>query len=393
MFQMTNQSKVKIMTIFGTRPEAIKLAPLVLELEKHQDEIESIVTVTAQHREMLDQVLDVFNILPKYDLNIMTNRQSLVEVTTRALEGLDKILQNEKPDLVLVHGDTSTTFVASLAAFYNKIPIGHVEAGLRTWNKYSPFPEEMNRQLTGVIADFHFAPTKMALQNLLNENKKSVSIFVTGNTAIDALSTTVSKNYTHPILDKIGEDKMLLLTAHRRENLGEPMRHMFKAIKKIVDEHEDIQVVYPVHLNPVVREIATEILGMNSRIHLIEPLEVIDFHNFLSRAHIILTDSGGIQEEAPSLGVPVLVLRDTTERPEGIEAGTLKLAGTDQSTIYTLTKELLTNSNEYEQMAKASNPYGDGHASERIVESILYHCGKREVLPKPFEINNESVYI
>ncbi|WP_211284565.1 non-hydrolyzing UDP-N-acetylglucosamine 2-epimerase [Rummeliibacillus pycnus] len=390
---MTIQSKLKIMTIFGTRPEAIKLAPLVLELEKHQDEIESIVTVTAQHREMLDQVLDVFNIHPQYDLNIMTTRQTLVNVTTRALEGLNEVLQNEKPDLVLVHGDTSTTFVASLAAFYNKIPVGHVEAGLRTWNKYSPFPEEMNRQLTGVIADYHFAPTKMAQLNLLNENKKSDSIFVTGNTAIDALSTTVSKNYTHPILEKIGKDKMILLTAHRRENLGEPMRHMFKAIKQIVDEHEDLQIVYPVHLNPAVREIATEILGENSRIHLIEPLEVIDFHNFLSRAHIILTDSGGIQEEAPSLGVPVLVLRDTTERPEGIEAGTLKLAGTDQSTIYTLTKELLTDLNEYEKMAKASNPYGDGHASKRIVESILYHFGKRDSLPKPFEFSKELIYI
>ncbi|HWI47462.1 MAG TPA: UDP-N-acetylglucosamine 2-epimerase (non-hydrolyzing), partial [Rummeliibacillus sp.] len=305
---MTNQSKVKIMTIFGTRPEAIKLAPLVLELEKHQDEIESIVTVTAQHREMLDQVLDVFNIHPQYDLNIMTKRQTLVDVTKRALEGLNEVLQNEKPDLVLVHGDTSTTFVASLAAFYNQIAVGHVEAGLRTWNKYSPFPEEMNRQLTGVIADFHFAPTKKAQQNLLNENKKLETIFVTGNTAIDALSTTVSENYSHPILEKIGNDKMILLTAHRRENLGEPMRHMFKAIKQIVDEHNDLQVVYPVHLNPAVREIAAEILGENSRIHLIEPLEVIDFHNFLSRAHIILTDSGGIQEAAPSLGVPVLVL-------------------------------------------------------------------------------------
>lgn len=382
---MTNQSKVKIMTIFGTRPEAIKLAPLVLELEKHQDEIESIVTVTAQHREMLDQVLDVFNIHPKYDLNIMTKRQTLVDVTTRALEGLNQVLQIEMPDIVLVHGDTSTTFVASLAAFYNQIPVGHVEAGLRTWNKYSPFPEEMNRQLTGVIADYHFAPTKKAKQNLLNENKKKDAIFVTGNTAIDALTTTVSEEYSHPILDKIGNDKMILLTAHRRENLGEPMRHMFKAIKQIVDEHDDLQVVYPVHLNPVVREIAAEILGENERIHLIEPLEVIDFHNFLSRAHIILTDSGGIQEEAPSLGVPVLVLRDTTERPEGIEAGTLKLAGTDQSTIYQLTNELLTDSKEYERMSKASNPYGDGYASERIVEMILYHFGKRVDLPIPFE--------
>ncbi len=382
--------KVKIMTIFGTRPEAIKLAPLVLELEKHQDEIESIVTVTAQHRQMLDQVLEVFNIHPQYDLNIMKDRQTLVDVTTRALQGLNEVMQNVKPDIVLVHGDTSTTFVASLAAFYNQIPVGHVEAGLRTWNKYSPFPEEMNRQLTGVIADFHFAPTIKAAQNLLNENKKSDSIFITGNTAIDALSTTVSASYTHPILDKIGKDKMILLTAHRRENLGEPMRHMFRAIKKIVEEHDDVQVVYPVHLNPAVREIADEILGEDSRIHLIEPLEVIDFHNFLSRAHIILTDSGGIQEEAPSLGVPVLVLRDTTERPEGIDAGTLKLAGTDELTIYQLAKELLTNPKEYERMSKASNPYGDGHASERIVETLLYHFGIRDTMPELFEKNEEN---
>lgn len=373
------------MTIFGTRPEAIKLSPLVLELQKHPDEIESIVTVTAQHREMLDQVLSVFDIHPQYDLNIMKNRQTLVDVTTRALSGLNEVMQIEKPDLVLVHGDTSTTFVASLSAFYNQIPVGHIEAGLRTWDKYSPFPEEMNRQLTGVISDFHFAPTKKAQQNLLLENKKMNSIFVTGNTAIDALSTTVSENYCHPILDRIGQDKMILLTAHRRENLGEPMRHMFKAIKQIVEEHEDVQVVYPVHLNPAVREIAADILGENARIHLIEPLEVVDFHNFLSRAHIILTDSGGIQEEAPSLGVPVLVLRNTTERPEGIEAGTLKLAGTDQSTIYQLTNELLTNEKEYERMSKASNPYGDGKASKRIVEAILYHFGKRKQMPLPFE--------
>lgn len=368
--------KIKVMTVFGTRPEAIKMAPLVLELKKYQDEIESIVTVTAQHRQMLDQVLDVFNIKPEFDLNIMEDRQTLVDITTRVLEGLNDVMKKVKPDLVLVHGDTSTTFVASLAAFYNQIPVGHVEAGLRTWNKFSPFPEEMNRQLTGIIADLHFAPTKKAQQNLLNENKRADSIFVTGNTAIDALSTTVSSDYSHPILDKIGQDKMILLTAHRRENLGEPMRHMFKAIKQIVVEHDDVQVVYPVHLNPLVREIASEILGEDSRIHLIDPLEVIDFHNFLSRAHIILTDSGGIQEEAPSLGVPVLVLRNTTERPEGIEAGTLKLAGTNQTNIYKLIKELLINHKEYDKMAKASNPYGDGHASERIVELILNHFRK-----------------
>lgn len=366
------------MTIFGTRPEAIKLAPLVLELQKYPEKIESIVTVTAQHRQMLDQVLHAFNIQPTYDLNIMKNRQTLIDVTTIALERLDEVMKIENPDLVLVHGDTSTTFVGSLAAFYNHIPVGHVEAGLRTWNKYSPFPEEINRQLTGVIADYHFAPTKKAQENLLKESKDPESIFVTGNTAIDALSTTVSTDYHHTLLDQIGNDKMILLTAHRRENLGEPMRQMFKAIRQIVDKYEDVQVVYPIHLNPAVREIATEVLDGTPRIHLIEPLEVVDFHNFLARAHIILTDSGGIQEEAPSLGVPVLVLRDTTERPEGIEVGTLKLAGTKQTTIYRLIDELLTNSKEYERMSKASNPYGDGQASKRIVEMILYKFGKTD---------------
>ncbi|WP_404329995.1 non-hydrolyzing UDP-N-acetylglucosamine 2-epimerase [Mesobacillus maritimus] len=377
-------SKIKVMTIFGTRPEAIKMAPLVLELEKHPETIESIVTVTAQHRQMLDQVLEVFNVHPDFDLNIMKDRQTLMDVTTRALEGLDKVMKEVNPNLVLVHGDTSTTFVASLAAFYNQISVGHVEAGLRTWNKYSPFPEEMNRQLTGVIADLHFSPTVKSQENLLKENKKADSIFVTGNTAIDALSTTVSDTYNHPILEKLGSDKMILLTAHRRENLGEPMRQMFKAIKRLVTEHNDIQVVYPVHLNPAVREVADEILGDDERIHLIEPLGVVDFHNFASRAYLILTDSGGVQEEAPSLGVPVLVLRDTTERPEGIEAGTLKLAGTNEDTIYTLAKELLTNPSEYEKMSKASNPYGDGKASQRIVQAILHYYGKAEQRPASF---------
>lgn len=372
------------MTIFGTRPEAIKMAPLVLELEKHPEQIESIVTVTAQHRQMLDQVLEVFKIRPDFDLNIMKDRQTLVDVTTRALEGLDKVMKEVKPNLVLVHGDTSTTFVASLAAFYNQISVGHVEAGLRTWNKFSPYPEEMNRQLTGVIADMHFSPTVKSRENLLNENKNQSSIYVTGNTAIDALSTTVTDTYSHPILDKVGSDKMILLTAHRRENLGEPMRQMFKAIKRLVTEHEDIQVVYPVHLNPAVREVADEILGDDRRIHLIEPLGVVDFHNFASRAYIILTDSGGVQEEAPSLGVPVLVLRDTTERPEGIEAGTLKLAGTNEETIYSLAKELLTNPSEYERMSQASNPYGDGMASQRIVQAILNYYGKKDQRPEAF---------
>ncbi|MBA2874554.1 non-hydrolyzing UDP-N-acetylglucosamine 2-epimerase [Thermaerobacillus caldiproteolyticus] len=378
--------KLKVMTIFGTRPEAIKMAPLVLELEKYPEYIESIVTVTAQHRQMLDQVLDIFHISPHYDLNIMKERQTLADITVRALEGLDRVMKEVKPDLVLVHGDTTTTFVASLAAFYNQIAVGHVEAGLRTWNKYSPFPEEMNRQLTGVIADLHFAPTKKAYENLICENKKRESIFITGNTAIDALKTTVSEHYQHPVLEKMQGSRMILLTAHRRENLGEPMRNMFRAIKRIVHEHDDVQVVYPVHLNPAVREVADEILGNDPRIHLIEPLGVLDFHNFAARAFLILTDSGGVQEEAPSLGVPVLVLRDTTERPEGIEAGTLKLAGTNEETIYELAFELLNNEAAYEQMAKAVNPYGDGKASERIVQAILYHFGRITQPPSPFHV-------
>ncbi|MBY6088362.1 non-hydrolyzing UDP-N-acetylglucosamine 2-epimerase [Priestia flexa] len=367
------ERRIKVMTIFGTRPEAIKMAPLVLELNKRSEEFESIVTVTAQHREMLDQVLHVFDIKPDYDLNIMKDRQTLMDVTTRGLQGLNDVMGKVQPDIVLVHGDTTTTFIAGLAAFYNQIKVGHVEAGLRTWNKYSPYPEEMNRQLTGVLADLHFAPTSKSSANLLEENKQESSIVVTGNTAIDALKTTVLEEYSHPVLDGIGDDRLILLTAHRRENLGEPMRNMFRAIKRIVEEHDDVQVVYPVHLNPVVRELADEVLGDDSRIHLIEPLEVVDFHNFASRAHIILTDSGGVQEEAPSLGVPVLVLRDTTERPEGIEAGTLKLAGVEEETIYRLAKELLTNKEEYERMSKASNPYGDGFASQRIADAIIQY--------------------
>lgn len=377
--------KIKVMTIFGTRPEAIKMAPLVLELQKYPEAIESIVTVTAQHRQMLDQVLEVFNITPDYDLNIMKDRQTLTGVTVRALEGLDEVMKDVKPDLVLVHGDTSTTFVASLAAYYNQISVGHVEAGLRTWNKYSPFPEEMNRQLTGVIADMHFAPTEKSYDNLVRENKDPNAIFITGNTAIDALKTTVSGEYQNEVLAGIGDDRLILLTAHRRENLGEPMRHMFKAIKRLVTEHADVQVVYPVHLNPAVREVADEILGSDERIHLIEPLGVLDFHNFAAKAYMILTDSGGVQEEAPSLGVPVLVLRDTTERPEGIEAGTLKLAGTDEETIYKMSYELLNNKTEYEKMSQASNPYGDGQASYRIVQAILHHFGKIDNAPEPFK--------
>lgn len=371
MEEISLGKKWKVMTIFGTRPEAIKMAPLVLELEKHPEQIESIVTVTAQHRQMLDQVLETFQIKPDFDLNIMKDRQTLIDVATRGLEGLDRIMKEAKPDIVLVHGDTATTFIGSLAAFYNQIAVGHVEAGLRTWNKYSPYPEEMNRQLTGVIADLHFAPTEKSAQNLLNEGKNEDRIVITGNTAIDALQTTVREGYGHPIFEKLGNDRLILLTAHRRENLGGPMRNMFRAINRLLEKYDDIQVIYPVHMNPAVREVADELLGNNDRVHLIEPLEVLDFHNFAARSHIILTDSGGIQEEAPSLGKPVIVLRDTTERPEGIEAGTLRLAGTDEETIFTLTDTLLSDQEEYEKMSKASNPYGDGHASERIVKALL----------------------
>lgn len=377
-------NKIKVMSIFGTRPEAIKMAPLVHELNKHKDKLESLVTVTAQHREMLDQVLRIFEIQPDYDLNIMQDRQSLTDIFTRALQGLDHIMKEVQPDIVLVHGDTSTTFIGSLAAFYNRIAVGHVEAGLRTFNKFSPFPEEMNRQLTGVLADLHFAPTGQAAEQLRKENKPEDSIFITGNTSIDALKHTVKKDYEHEVLKRVGTGRMVLMTAHRRENLGQPMRQMFTAIKRLVMDNEDIHVVYPVHLNPVVREMAQELLGDHPRIHLIEPLDAIDFHNFAARAYMILTDSGGIQEEAPSLGVPVLVLRDTTERPEGIEAGTLKLAGTDEERVYELAQELLDDQDVYQAMAKASNPYGDGNASKRIVEAILYHYKKADEPPAEF---------
>ena len=361
---------IKVMTIFGTRPEAIKMAPLVKEL-KARKEIECIVCVTAQHRQMLDQVLETFEIKPDFDLNIMKPGQTLSDITSRALKGVEEVIKEVHPDIVLVHGDTTTTFAGALAAFYNQVDIGHVEAGLRTWNKYSPYPEEMNRQMVGVMADMHFAPTENSKNSLLKEGKKPETIYVTGNTAIDALKTTVNKEYTNPIFDWLGNDRLILLTAHRRENLGEPMRHMFKAIKRIVDEFDDVKVIYPVHLNPKVRMVADEILGNDSKVKLIEPLEVIDFHNFINRSYLILTDSGGIQEEAPGLGIPVLVLRDTTERPEGIKAGTLKLAGTNEQTIYTLTKELLTNVEIYEKMSSASNPYGDGKASKRIADAII----------------------
>src|SRR5574344_555822 len=356
---------IKVMSIFGTRPEAIKMAPLVKELESRK-EIESIVCVTAQHREMLDQVLETFKIKPDYDLNIMKQGQTLGDVTTRALTGLEEVIKEVKPDIVLVHGDTTTTFAGALAAFYNQVAIGHVEAGLRTFDKYSPYPEEMNRQMVDCMTDMYFAPTNLSRQNLINEGKDNKKIYVTGNTAIDAMSTTVDKNYHHDVFEWLGNNLMILLTVHRRDNLGDPKRHIFRCIKKIVDEIPDVKVVYPIHLNPKVREVANEIFGGDDKIKLIEPLEVFDFNNFQNKSCIILTDSGGIQEEAPSLGKPVLVLRDTTERPEGITAGTLKLVGTDEEAIYTETLKLLNDKKEYDKMSKASNPYGDGHASERI---------------------------
>ena len=363
--------KIKVMSIFGTRPEAIKMAPLIKELDS-RDEIESIVCVTAQHREMLDQVLDTFKITPDYDLNIMKQGQTLSDVTTRALNGLEEVIKKVKPDIVLVHGDTTTTFAGALVAFYNQVAIGHVEAGLRTNDKYSPFPEEMNRQMVDCMTDMYFAPTEISKENLLKENKDESKIYVTGNTAIDAMSTTVDDNYHHPELEWIKDDeRMILLTAHRRENLGEPMRHIFRAIRRIVDECPDVKVIYPIHMNPRVREVANEVFDGCDKVKLIEPLEVFDFHNFQNKSYIILTDSGGIQEEAPSLGKPVLVLRDTTERPEGIAAGTLKLVGTDEDVIYEETKKLLTDKCEYDKMSKASNPYGDGHASKRIVDAII----------------------
>ncbi|PKE17308.1 non-hydrolyzing UDP-N-acetylglucosamine 2-epimerase [Macrococcoides caseolyticum] len=377
----------KIMTIFGTRPEAIKMAPLVLAL-KNDPELEPIVVVTAQHREMLDQVLEIFGITPDYDLNIMKAGQTLSEVTSRVILGLEEVIKETRPDMILVHGDTTTTFAGSLAAFYNEVAIGHVEAGLRTWQKYSPFPEEMNRQMTGTLTDLHFAPTDDAAQNLRNENKPEDRIVITGNTAIDALKTTVKSDYRSDILDNAGERRVILLTAHRRENIGQPMHNIFSAIRRIVDEFEDVEVVYPMHKNPKVREIAAEHLSDHDRIQLIEPLDVIDFHNFASRSHFILTDSGGVQEEAPSLGKPVLVLRDTTERPEGVKAGTLKLAGVEEEDIYQLTKSLLTDEALYQSMSKASNPYGDGETSQRICEHIKYYFSLTEEKPAPFKVES-----
>ena len=359
----------KVMLVFGTRQEAIKMCPLVNEL-KSRKEIETVVCVTGQHRQMLDQVLEAFEVVPDYDLSIMKDRQTLFDVTTNILNRIKEVLEEVHPDVVLVHGDTSTTFVTALACFYLQIPVGHVEAGLRTYNIYSPYPEEFNRQAVSIISAYNFAPTELSKQNLLKEGKNPDTIYVTGNTAIDALKTTVRSDYTHPELEWAKGSRLIMITAHRRENLGEPMKHMFRAIRRVCDEHPDVKAIYPIHMNPVVRETAREILGDDERIHIIEPMDVLDFHNFLSRSFLILTDSGGIQEEAPSLGKPVLVMRDTTERPEGIKAGTLKLVGTDEQVIYENFKLLLENEEAYRAMSTASNPYGDGFACKRIADIL-----------------------
>ena len=361
--------KKKIMTVFGTRPEAIKMCPLVLEMKK-REAFEVVVCVTAQHRQMLDQVLATFGVVPDYDLNIMKNKQTLFDITINVLDGIKGVLEKEKPDIVLVHGDTSTTFVTALACFYLRIPVGHVEAGLRTYNIQSPYPEEFNREAVGIISQYNFAPTELARSNLVHEGKNPSTIYVTGNTVIDAMQHTVSQNYHHPELDWVGNDKLIFITAHRRENLGEPIHYMFRAIRRVLDEHPDCKAVYPIHMNPLVREAALDELGDCDRIHIIEPIEVFDCHNFEARSFLCLTDSGGIQEECPSYGVPVLVMRDTTERPEGIEAGTLRLVGTNEETIYKNFKELLEDKQAYEKMSHACNPYGDGHACKRIADIL-----------------------
>lgn len=372
--------KVKVMSVFGTRPEAIKMAPLVLELERQSDRFESVVVVTAQHRQMLDQVLDIFKIQPDYDLDVMKKQQTLAQITANVLIGLEDVMKNEKPDIVLVHGDTTTTFATGISAFYNQIKVGHVEAGLRTWNKQSPFPEEMNRQVTDVLSDVYFSPTKESAANLLKENHLEEHIYITGNTAIDALKETVKENYQHDVLNKISENnRLILMTMHRRENQGEPMERVFRAIRKVVDSYEDVEVVYPVHLNPIVQDTASKELGNHKRIHLIDPLDVIDFHNLAARSYMIMSDSGGVQEEAPSLGVPVLVLRDTTERPEGVTVGTLKLVGTETEDVLSTMIELLDNEEAHRKMAETKNPYGDGSASKRILDAIAYE----------FDIENE----
>ncbi|WP_196591426.1 non-hydrolyzing UDP-N-acetylglucosamine 2-epimerase [Pectinatus frisingensis] len=380
------KNKIKVMTVFGTRPEAIKMAPVVLELAKHS-EIEPIITVTAQHRDMLDQVLHLFSITPDYDLNIMAADQTLFDITDKAMRGLDKVFTRESPDIVLVHGDTTTTFAGALTAYYHEISVGHVEAGLRTGNKYSPFPEEMNRKLTGALTDLHFAPTQVSYENLLRENVSAKNIFITGNTVIDALHKTVGSNYafTDKLLQDIDYNKrIILVTTHRRENLGEPMRHVYKAMKQLVTEYPDIEMVFPVHKNPLVRKVVNEELGGLNRVHLIDPLDYEPFANLMHRSYLILTDSGGIQEEAPSLGKPVLVLRDTTERPEAIKAGTVKLIGTERSRVYNEVKSLLENKDEYIRMSNACNPYGDGKAAQRIVQAILYHYGFTKDRPESF---------
>lgn len=382
-------AKLKVMTVFGTRPEAIKMAPVVLELKKHPEEIETIVAVTAQHREMLDQVLDLFGIVPDYDLDIMAQGQTLFDITSKAMLGLNTVLAEAKPDIILVHGDTTTTFAGALAAFYHQIKVGHVEAGLRTHNKYSPYPEEMNRKLTGAIADLHFAPTTTAEDNLAKESITGMNVFVTGNTVIDALLATVNKDYVfdHPVLQNIDYEgsKVILVTTHRRENLGEPMRHVYQALAQLIADYPDAQIVFPMHKNPRVREVVAEELGGKERVHLIDPLDYEPFANLLARSYLVLTDSGGIQEEAPALGKPVLVLRDTTERPEAIEAGTVKLIGTDKQRVYDEASLLLSNREEYAKMAEACNPYGDGHASERIVEALLWDKDNSRPRPNRFE--------
>ena len=378
--------KIKVMTVFGTRPEAIKMAPLVLKLKK-DDRFEEVTVVSAQHREMLDQVLDIFKIKPDYDFNIMHQNQTLEEITSKVMIDLSKVIKEEKPDIVLVHGDTTTSFAASLATFYQQTTLGHVEAGLRTWNKYSPYPEEMNRQMTDDLADLYFAPTELSKANLLKENQHSDFIFVTGNTAIDALAQTVQQDYHHEVMDAITPgNKVILVTMHRRENQGEPMRRVFKVMRQVIDSHPDVEIIYPVHLSPRVQKVANEVLGGDPRIHLIEPLDVVDFHNLAKRSYFIMTDSGGVQEEAPSLGKPVLVLRDTTERPEGVKAGTLKLVGTEVDKVREEMLALLENKNEYDRMANAKNPYGDGHAADRIMDDIYYYFNQdSESKPKDFE--------
>ena len=383
------KKKIKVMTVFGTRPEAIKMAPIVLELQKHPDTILPVVAVTAQHREMLDQVLNLFQIKPDHDLNIMAAGQTLFDITTRAMMGLDKVLTEEKPDIVLVHGDTTTTFAGALAAYYHQTAVGHVEAGLRTHNKYSPFPEEMNRRLTGCIADLNFAPTSTSEANLLAENVPPESIFVTGNTVIDALHHTVRDDFDFQeksLKDVDFQNKrIILVTTHRRENLGEPMRHVYKALKQLTEVFDDVEVVFPVHKNPKVREVVNEELGGLAKVHLIDPLDYEPFANLMHKAHLILTDSGGVQEEAPALGKPVLVLRDTTERPEAVDAGTVKLIGTDRERVYEEAKKLLTDEAEYSRMAESVNPYGDGKAAARIIQAILYHYGLADGRPDVFE--------